>query len=208
MSGDLLLLSAPEVGLRKLWNLQEGDALVWLNVGDDCCLPKSWDQRSQRIVSPLHSTPPLIKHLCEWAGATLFGGPATSTPAVMNQGSLLLIPLCIMLIVTPGLGKRAEQFRLEGISAGHLMQPSCSKLTSNLHQVSQTLVQSSFLYICRWTFQATALFSIETAIFAHLCAATGRFRAKGYFVAWCKITDEICQHTFSMLQSTRKRIYN
>lgn len=78
-----------------------------------------------------------------------------------------------MLTVMPGLGKITEQIRLEEISAGYLVQPSCSQLTSALNQVSESVVQSSFHYICGWRFQATALFSIETANFAYLCAATG-----------------------------------
>jgi len=39
----------------------------------------------------------------------------------MNQDSLHLIPLCIMLIVMLGSGETAEQFRLEGITVGHLV---------------------------------------------------------------------------------------
>lgn len=92
---------------------------------------------------------------------TFFGGLAMSTTALMNQGSLLLIPLCIMLIVMPGLGKRTLSIGRD--LSRSPVQPSYSKLTTNLCKVSQSLVQSSFHYICGWRFQATALFSMETA---------------------------------------------
>lgn len=135
MSRELLLLSTPEVGLRKFWNLQEGDAFVCLNVGDFCLL-QSWDQHSQ-LVASLHRILPFTKHLCEWAGMTFVGDLVTSTPALVNQGSLTLIQLHITLYVMPGFCEKPQN-TLDG-------KGSQLDIKFNLHALNWLQIYTKFI---------------------------------------------------------------
>lgn len=78
----------------------------YLNVGS-CSLLQSWNQHSETVVS-LHSTPPSTKCLCQWDVMTFVGELVTSTPALTNQGSLILIPLHIILLVMPSCHEKPQ----------------------------------------------------------------------------------------------------